>query len=80
ISQHIEDEREKEYREFVESHFPREKIINILENISVRDDESVFGLVTDSATIPTIYEYILTIAWYHLSETKNFKLSTSFQV
>lgn len=80
ISQHIEDEREKEYREFVESHFPRENIINILENISARDDESVFGLVTDSATIPTIYEYILTIAWYHLSETKNFKLSTSFQV
>lgn len=80
ISQHIEDEREKEYREFVESHFPRENIINILENISARDDESVLGLVTDSATIPTIYEYILTIAWYHLSETKNFKLSTSFQV
>jgi hypothetical protein len=80
ISQHIEDEREKEYREFVESHFPREKIINILENISVRNDESVFDLVTDSATIPTIYEYILTIAWYHISKTKNFKLSTSFQV
>lgn len=80
IPQVINNKREQEYRDFVESHFPREKIINILESINSRKDDEVYKLVTDNATISTIYEYILTMAWYHISDKKNFLLHKSFQV
>ncbi|HEL2739349.1 TPA: AlwI family type II restriction endonuclease [Streptococcus suis] len=76
----IIDKREKEFRTFVETHFPVEKVTEILENIKIRNDEQVFSLVTENATVSTIYEYILTIAWYHLSENKNFHLHKAFQV
>ncbi|WP_416738174.1 AlwI family type II restriction endonuclease [Mycoplasmopsis meleagridis] len=80
ISKLIEDKQENEFREFVEKTFPKEKIITILNNIIVRNDDEVFNEVTDNATIPTIYEYILTIAWYHISKNKSFKLLDTFQV
>lgn len=80
ISQLIEEKHENDYRDFVDNKFPREKVIKILNNILTRNDAAVFKDVTDNATIPTIYEYILTIAWYHLSLNKSFKLSKTFQV
>lgn len=79
INELINKEHEKEYQNFVERKFPKNKIIEILKYISNRNDDEVFKLVTDNATIPTIYEYILTIAWYYLSENK-FNLYKAFQV
>lgn len=80
INDTILDKRETEYRTFIENEFPVNKVIEILENIKVRNDEQVFELVTDNATVPTIYEYILTIAWYHISSKKNFMVHKLFQV
>ena len=76
----IIDRRENEYREFIESQFPIEKVLDILESIREREDEKVFELVTESATIPTIFEYILTIAWYYISKNKRFLVHQTFQV
>lgn len=75
----IHEKQEKEYRSFVAENFPKETVVRILSNIQNRNDDEVFKLVTDAATIPTIYEYILTIAWFHISNNK-FKLSEAFQV
>lgn len=69
-----------EYRDFIETHFPVEKVIKILEYIKVRDDGKVFDLVTENATVPTIFEYILTIVWYYISKHKTFCLHQIFQV
>ncbi len=80
INNLIVRKREKEYRDFISEHFPVEKIINILGYIIERDDEKIFELVTESATVPTIYEYILTIAWYYISDKKNFLVHKAFQV
>lgn len=80
ISQEIHNKQEQEYREFIHTHFSVEKVSKVLEYIDMRNDEKVFELVTDNATIPTIYEYILTIAWYHLSANKDFELHQTFQV
>ncbi|HFI0415444.1 TPA: AlwI family type II restriction endonuclease [Streptococcus suis] len=76
----IENKREEEYRTFIESNFPIEKVLKVLELIKDRDDEQVFELVTENATVPTIYEYILTIAWYYISKNKKFKIHQTFQV
>lgn len=80
VNKIIIDKREKEYRDFIESHFPISTVLTILKLIKQRDDEQVFKLVTENANVPTIYEYILTIAWYHLSQNKNFMIHKTFQV
>lgn len=80
VSELITRKRELEYRSFIESHFPIDKVTKILEYIKTRNDEKTFELVTENATIPTIYEYILTIAWYHISQKKEFYIHKIFQV
>lgn len=80
IPNRIIEKREQEYRNFIYTQFPKSKVINILHEISNRNDDIVLQEVTDNATVPTIYEYILTIAWFYLSENKNYYLHKSFGV
>lgn len=80
INSLIVRKRELEYRNFIVTHFPVEKVIKILEYIKVRDDEKVFDLVTENATVPTIFEYILTIVWFYISKHKSFCIHQIFQV
>lgn len=76
----LERQKEEKFRTFVENKFPKHEVIDILQKISSRDDNEVFAKVTDSATVPTIYEYMMTIAWYHISKKKNYLLHKSFQL
>lgn len=71
--------QEEEFREFVENKFDVSTVITILEAISRRDDKIVQDLVTDNALVPTIFEYILAIAWYYISN-KAFALRKSMQL
>lgn len=80
IPEIIEENKESEFRNFIYTNFPKDKVIQILNNISIRNDEEVAKKVTDSATIPTIYEYILTIAWFYLSKEKDYHIHKSFGV
>lgn len=75
----IEIKQEEEFRNFVEEQFDVSKAIAILEAISKRDDKTVQSLVTDNAIVPTIFEYILAIAWYYISD-KSFALRKSMQL
>ncbi len=76
----LELKNEEEFRDYIYKKFPKKKVIEILQNIDTRNDEFVFNLVTRNATIPTIYEYILTIAWFYISESKNYNLHKCFGV
>lgn len=80
ISTTISEKWEADFRFFIENKFPVATVIQILDAISNRNDKKVFKMVTDNATISTIYEYILTIAWYHISDKKDFLLHKAFQV
>ena len=80
ISQNILIKREEEFRNFIYSTFPKTKVIKILENIATRNDNYIFSAVTDNATVPTIYEYMITIAWFYLSEDKDYYIHKSFGV
>lgn len=42
--------------------------IELLNCFEKRDDKRIEELVTDEAAIPTIFEYILGIIWYKVSE------------
>ncbi|RIY32761.1 hypothetical protein CKF54_04210 [Psittacicella hinzii] len=80
IEQYFNDQTEIEYKNFIDENFPKEKVISILEAIEDRDDSKVYQLVTENTTIPTIFEYILTIAWYHISQNKDYPVSQSFKL
>lgn len=80
LSKFIRDKKEIEYINFINTEFPKQKVIEVLKLINERKDNKVFELVTNQATIPTIYEYILTIAWYYISGGDDYLFHKSFQV
>ena len=45
-------------------------IIRLLDDFESRNDDEIRSIVTDNADIPTIFEYVLGIAWYIISERK----------
>lgn len=70
INNYVEDERLKAFNKLIDEKFTSEKILSILDNIKNRNDEEVNKYVTDNATVPTIFEYVLGIVWYRISNKK----------
>ena len=64
----MEEERYIRFRKLVEERFPKDTIIELLSYFEERNDEEIRSIVTDNADIPTIFEYILGITWYIISE------------
>lgn len=75
IKQFVADERIKRFNKLINEKFTNKQLINILQLIQKRADKEIQDLVTDDADIPTIYEYILGIVWYKISERKGDILS-----
>lgn len=76
---YVEDERKAMLEELINERFPKEKLLTLLEKIEMRDDNFVQANVTDNANVPTIFEYLLGICWYHLSD-RSFDLLNSFKL
>lgn len=79
LPHYYKNERLLKINEIINQKFGIEETINILKLISERDDEKVNQIVTDSASVPTIFEYILSIALYHMSD-KSFNILDSFNL
>ncbi len=74
-AQFVADERLKRFNKLIDEKFSDEELINILRLINKRADKEIQELVTDDADVPTIFEYILGIAWYKISGRKGNILS-----
>ncbi|MGI2727463.1 AlwI family type II restriction endonuclease [Bacillus cytotoxicus] len=71
LSKFFEDEKEKRFRDMVDKEFTRERTVELLKLFSDRtpqNDKKIQRIVSDSATVPTIFEYVLAIAWYHVAD------------
>ncbi|MDR0426370.1 MAG: AlwI family type II restriction endonuclease [Clostridiales bacterium] len=68
--QFIEDERISRFNDMIDSRFTKEILIDLLAKFENRDDEAIQNAVTANADIPTIFEYIVGIIWYNISERK----------
>lgn len=65
----IKDERYKKFDTLLSTKFPKDKVAEILGYFDNRaNDDLVRKAVTDNADIPTIFEYMVAIAWYYVSE------------
>lgn len=66
----IRDERYARWNRLIDEKFSKEVLIQLFTYFEERNDNEIRAMVTDNADIPTIFEYILGIAWYLLSERK----------
>ncbi|MFQ6345667.1 AlwI family type II restriction endonuclease [Enterococcus faecium] len=72
IENAVAKQKEAKFRQFIFTEFPREKIIELLSLFAIRDDENIKAQVSELATVPTIYEYIVAIAWFYISKEEFF--------
>lgn len=68
VAAYISDERYRRFNNLIDKKFSDEVLIELLSCFESRNDSRIEELVTDEATIPTIFEYILGIIWYKVSE------------
>lgn len=80
VKSKIETKVSDDFKQYVEENYPKEKLVDLLQLISDRkNDNKVKELVNPSATVPTIYEYLIGIAWYYISN-KDFDLHASLNM
>ena len=70
IQKILSNEKLQRFKSLIDSKFNNETLIELLDYFETRNDKKIFELVTDNATIPTIFEYILGIIWYKISNYK----------
>lgn len=66
----IKDERYRRFNQLIDKKFNNLVLIELLTCFETRNDLRIEELVTDEADIPTIFEYIIAIVWYKVSERR----------
>ena len=80
IFEHFSEKIDKDFEKKLEKRFSNDKVCSILNLFKNREnDEKISKEVTDNAKIPTIFEYILAIAWHRISN-KEFNLKKSLKL
>lgn len=83
----VENRRRIEFKKFIEEVYPENKVKRLLSMFRDRNnDKQLKDVVSSDATVPTIYEYIVGIAWYYFSGKRidllssyNLTLSANFE-
>ena len=65
---YVNDERYRRFNTLIDKKFNDSVLIELLNCFETRDDKRIEEIVTDEAATPTIFEYILGIIWYKVSE------------
>ena len=65
---YVNDERYRRFNTLIDKKFNDSVLIELLNCFEKRDDKRIEELDTDEAAIPTIFEYVLGIIWYKVSE------------
>lgn len=66
----IKAERYARFNKLIDDRFNKTSLITLLGHFEDRNDDEIRNMVTDNADIPTIFEYILGIVWYVISDRK----------
>lgn len=64
----VDQHRYNKFNHLIDTKFTDEKLIELLTLFEKRKDDDINSYVTDNADIPTIFEYVLGILWYKVSE------------
>lgn len=66
----VDSERYERLNAMIDSRFTDENIIALMSAFEERRDSEIQAMVTNNADVPTIFEYVLAIAWYKISGRK----------
>lgn len=64
----VEKRRYDRFKTMIDARFTDEVLLNLLDDFDNRNDDEISKKVTDNADTPTIFEYILGIIWYKVSD------------
>lgn len=64
----VKDERYRRFNKLIKTKFSDGVLLELLDCFEARNDKRIEELVTDEANVPTIFEYVLGIIWYKVSE------------
>lgn len=64
----VEDNRYVRLQHLIDTKFSDSQLLTLLDCFENRNDAMIRSMVTDNADVPTIFEYILGIIWYKISE------------
>lgn len=87
IRQKLFNRTSEAFIQHIKDNYPKEKILEILPLFSDRkNDLKIQKMVAENTDVPTIFEYIVGIAWYHISSQKfdlfsslNLSMSADFE-
>lgn len=79
VANAVQTQKENKFKHFIATTFPKEKVIEILSLFSSRDDNKIKEEVSEIASVATIYEYIVALAWYYIS-SKPFSITKSLNL
>lgn len=63
----LRQRRDQRMQKLIDTRFTDDILLRLLGDFERRDDEDIARLTTDNADIPTIFEYVLAIAWHVIS-------------
>ena len=66
----LDDECHERFNRLIDARFPDHVLLELLSDFETRNDINIRRLVTDNADVPTIFEYIVGIVWYKVSNRK----------
>jgi hypothetical protein len=76
----LNNKKNTDFIQYINEKYPKEKIMELLPMFSDRrNDLKIKKEVNDAASVPTIYEFIIGIAWYYISN-KEFDLYSSLNL
>ncbi len=76
----LKSKKDDDFTKYIQEQYPKTKIIDLLKLFSDRTNDKVIKeTVSETATVPTIYEYIVAIAWHYLSNC-NYSLYDSLNL
>ena len=70
IQKYVDNERLATFNKLIDEKFSDNKLIELLDYFKERNDTALNEYITDNADVPTLFEYVLGIIWYKLSERK----------
>lgn len=70
IQNYVENERLERFNKLIDEKFDNDHLLQILNWFERRSDSFLSSYITDNADVPTMFEYILGIIWYKLSNRK----------
>lgn len=64
----LEFNRYNRFKKLINNKFSDKQLVDLLSHFETRDDAEIRKRVTDNADIPTIFEYVLGVLWYKISD------------